>query len=115
MMSLRKRRVNKNEYIERQLSDRIYDEMKLDPKKFSRKEFHLGMNIELEHFDLTKGDLMKTAKITLAHLRELPDYNSRLKKMEKYAEQEVVEERNRRIMARRRKVYRTPLFDDVDD
>ena len=84
-------------------------------KGIDPKEFHLGMNIELEHWDITKGDLGETAKITLAHLRELPDYNTRLKKMENYGERELEEKKRQKILAKRRKVYRTPLFDDVDD
>lgn len=109
------KRVRKKSYISRQMSDRVYTKMKLAKKGVDPKEFHLGMNIELEHFDLTKGDLVKTAKITLAHLRELPDYNTRLKKMEKYAERELKEQKRQRVMAKRRQLYRRPLFDDVDD
>jgi hypothetical protein len=34
----------------------------------------------MEHQDLTGGDLMKTAKIAAAHLKEVPDYYTKLKK-----------------------------------
>jgi len=63
-------------------TDRLFKAMKLDPKKFSPEQFHMGMNVEFEHKDVTKGDLKMTAKIALAHLRELPDYYTRLKKVE---------------------------------
>jgi hypothetical protein len=42
-----------------------------------------GLNVELEHQDLTGGNLLATAKIAVAHLQELPDYYTRLEKMEK--------------------------------
>jgi len=39
-----------------------------------------GMNVELEHCDITCGDPIMTAKIALAHLREDPLYYEKLKK-----------------------------------
>lgn len=56
-------------------------------------EWLFGLNVELEHgvkeplTDVTNNDLIKTAKITLVHLMEYPDYYRRLKKMEKEAEE----------------------------
>jgi len=41
------------------------------------------MKVELEHEDITKGDPIKTAKIVMAHLKEVPDYYTKLKKVEK--------------------------------
>lgn len=52
------------------------------------EEFRTGLSVELEHgaqdpqTDVTHDDFIKTGKIALAHLKELPDYYSRLKKME---------------------------------
>jgi hypothetical protein len=52
-------------------------------------EWHAGMNVELEHgahdseTDVTHDDAMLTGKIAWAHLKELSDYYTRLKKMEK--------------------------------
>ena len=56
-------------------------------KKYDLKEFHMGLNVELEHgtkgnWNITNNDPIATAKIALAHLDELPDYYTRLKKME---------------------------------
>jgi len=54
-------------------------------------EWKYGMEVELEHgtrnkrTNVTKNDVTKTAKITLAHLLEFPDYYKRLKKMEENA------------------------------
>ena len=48
--------------------------------KFTVEEFLEGINIELEHglvnstTNVTDDDLIKTAKIALAHLNEFPNY-----------------------------------------
>ena len=57
----------------------------VDWTKYSLDQFVKGMNVELEHADVTLGSPMLTAKIVLAHLKELPDYYDRLAKMEKSA------------------------------
>ena len=60
--------------------------------KFDVEEFRKGMDIELEHgtidpqTNVTNDDPLKTAKITLAHLKEVRDYNTRLLKMEEQGE-----------------------------
>lgn len=38
-----------------------------------------GMNEEREHCDITQGDALLSAKIALAHLREDPEYYTKLK------------------------------------
>lgn len=48
--------------------------------------FLAGMKVELEHADVTKRDLLATGKIALAHLRETPDYYTRLKRVEPQGE-----------------------------
>jgi hypothetical protein len=59
--------------------------------KFDVEEFRKGLDIELEHgtrspeTNITDDDPIETAKITLAHLNEIPDYNTRLLNMEKEA------------------------------
>lgn len=55
----------------------------VDWTKYSLEQFIKGMNVELEHADITRGSPILTAKIVLAHLKELPDYYDRLEKMEK--------------------------------
>jgi len=61
--------------------------------KFDIEEFRKGMDIELEHgtvdsnTNVTNDDALMTGKITLAHLNEIRDYNTRLLKMEKEAEE----------------------------
>jgi len=50
--------------------------------EFSLADFLYGMNVELEHQDVTHGSLLKSAKIAYAHLRESPLYYKYLRKME---------------------------------
>ncbi len=47
---------------------------------FNPNEFHIGMNVEMEHQDVTNGNVVKTAKIAAAHLTEKPNYYTLLKK-----------------------------------
>ena len=62
------------------------------------EQFRLGLAVELEHgshdseTNVTNDDLTITSKITWAHLKEIPDYYSRLKKMEAEAENESYKE-----------------------
>jgi uncharacterized membrane protein len=58
---------------------------------FDLEQFRMGMDVELEHglhdpaTDVTGSDPVLTAKIALAHLKEFPDYYTRLERMEKEA------------------------------
>jgi len=49
---------------------------------FSLKDLLTGMNVELEHKDITNGDPIKSAEIALAHLKEDGKYYEKLAKME---------------------------------
>jgi len=55
---------------------------------FGLEQFRMGMDVELEHgtsdpaTNVTDDDITMTAKIARAHLNELPDYYTRLAKME---------------------------------
>lgn len=59
---------------------------------FDVEQFLAGLEVELEHgrrdpqTDVTHDDPITTGKIALAHLKEFPDYYSRLAKMESEAE-----------------------------
>lgn len=72
---------------------RLGKEIGIDWKtaKFSVEQFAAGVKIEMEHgskdkqTDVTHNDPKKTAKIAWAHLKEIPDYYTRLKAMEKKA------------------------------
>lgn len=63
-----------------------------DTSPFDVEQFRDGLDVELEHglhdpeTDVTGSDPLVTGKIALAHLKEFPDYYTRLKKMEMEAE-----------------------------
>jgi exonuclease III len=58
---------------------------------FNPEEFHKGMNVEMEHQDVTNGNVAKTAKIAAAHLNENPKYYSLLMKyVEKQKKEQLV-------------------------
>ena len=63
-----------------------------DDSPFDVAEFRDGLDVELEHglhdpqTNVSGGDPVVTGKIALAHLKEFPDYYTRLKKMETEAE-----------------------------
>lgn len=60
-------------------------------EKFDVEQFRMGLDVELEHglrdpfTNVTGNDPILTGKIALAHLREFPDYYTRLKKFEEEA------------------------------
>jgi hypothetical protein len=66
-----------NMKVSRKISDAILKKMKYT---FNPEEFHMGMNVEMEHQDVTNGNVVKTAKIAAAHLTENPKYYTLLKK-----------------------------------
>ncbi|MHB1309480.1 MAG: DUF5661 family protein [Limisphaerales bacterium] len=66
----------------------IGEQLGLRWDKFDPEQFHAGMRVELEHgtangtANVTNDDPLMTGKIALAHLKEFPDYYTRLAKME---------------------------------
>ena len=65
----------------------------IDWKEINFEQFHMGMNVELEHgriygnkTNVTNDNPVLTGRIALAHLLEIPDYYTRLKIMELKAE-----------------------------
>lgn len=69
--------------------DKLAKELVIDWKKVNYDQFCMGMEVEQEHKDITKGNDLMTAKIVMAHLKEIPDYYTRLKRMEDMAEMEM--------------------------
>jgi len=65
-----------------------------DAAAFDLEQFTMGMNVELEHgtrdpeTDVTGDEAVTTGKIALAHLREFPDYYTRLDKLEEDAKRD---------------------------
>lgn len=66
----------------------IGDSIGIDWSVISLEQFRLGLAVELEHgahdaeTNVTDDDLAMTGKIAWAHLKELPDYYTRLAEME---------------------------------
>lgn len=71
----------------------IGNKIGVDWKQVDLNEFNIGLNVELEHglrypeTNVTNDDELITGKIAWAHLKEFPDYYTRLSKMEKEAEE----------------------------
>ena len=67
---------------------KIGDELGIDWAKIDFDQFRMGLEVELEHgkanpkTNVTNNDPILTGKIAWAHLNELPDYYTRLKKIE---------------------------------
>ncbi len=72
---------------------RIGDALGVNWAEVSLDEFQAGLGVELEHgardpgTNVTNDDEILTGKIALAHLREYPDYYTRLAQLEKDAEE----------------------------
>jgi hypothetical protein len=70
----------------------IGEALGVDWTKFDVEQFRVGMDVELEHgkvnpnTNVTDDDPLTTGKIALAHLKEFPDYYTRLLELEVEAE-----------------------------
>jgi len=64
----------------------------INRKKIDLEQFRRGLEVELEHgtrdpeTNVTNDDLSLTGKIAWAHLKEFPDYYTRLDKLEAEAD-----------------------------
>ncbi len=82
----------KREFTE-QDARRIGDALGINWAEVRLDEFRAGLGVELEHgardpeTNVTNDDEILTGKIALAHLREYPDYYTRLAQLEKDAEE----------------------------
>ena len=71
---------------------RIGDALGINWAEVSLDEFQAGLGVELEHgarapeTNVTDDDEILTGKIALAHLKEFPDYYTRLAQLEKDAD-----------------------------
>lgn len=71
---------------------RVGATLALDWKKVDLGQFRRGLEVELEHgardreTNVTNDDLALTGKIAWAHLKEFPDYYTRLDKLEAEAD-----------------------------
>lgn len=71
----------------------IGDALGIDWQAFGVEQFQAGLEVELEHgvrdaqTNVTDDDAIITGKIAWAHLKEFPDYYTRLSAMEKEADE----------------------------
>ena len=76
-------------------AQKIGETIGVDFSQYNLEEFRLGLGVELEHgardpeTDVTGDDDLLTGKIAWAHLKEIPDYYTRLIKMEHEAEGKI--------------------------
>ncbi len=73
---------------------KIGDQFGINWDEIRIEEFRRGLEVEQEHGSLwgeatnvTEDDPLLTGRIALAHLKEIPDYYTRLDKMESEAKQ----------------------------
>jgi Protein of unknown function (DUF5661) len=70
----------------------IGEALGIDWHAFGVEQFQIGLEMELEHdasntqADVTEDDALISGKMALAHLKEFPDYYTRLSAMEKEAD-----------------------------
>ncbi len=82
--------MNKKEFSTEE-AQKIGEDIGIDFTKYNLEEFRMGLAVELEHgssdpeTNVTNSDEKLTGKIAWAHLKEIPDYYTRLLKMEKEA------------------------------
>lgn len=71
----------------------IGDALSITWEDFDVEQFRMGLDVEMEHgshdpaTNVTNDDPILTGKIALAHLKEFPDYYTRLMAMEKEADE----------------------------
>lgn len=70
---------------------RVGERIGINWSEVDLEQFRMGLEVELEHgvrnvvTNVTNDDLVLTGKIALTHLMELPDYYTRLMRMEEEA------------------------------
>lgn len=82
--------MNKKEFTVDE-AQKIGEAIGINFSEYSLEEFRKGLAVELEHgtvyseTNVTNDDETLTGKIAWAHLKEIPDYYTRLLKMEQEA------------------------------
>lgn len=81
-----------NQRIGTEEARRIGASLGIDWSKVDLEQFRRGLEVELEHgardpeTNVTNDDLILTGKIAWAHLKEFPDYYTRLDQLEAEAD-----------------------------
>jgi hypothetical protein len=65
--------------ITKATTKKIGDKLKVNWTKVDLNQLRMGIAVEREHRNVIGNSLTMAAKIALAHIKELPDYYSRLK------------------------------------
>ena len=84
--------MNKQKLFDLVEAKQIGETLGIDWHAFGVEQFQNGLEVELEHgasdpqTNVTDDDALITGKIALAHLKEFPDYYTRLSAMEKEAD-----------------------------
>lgn len=77
-----------NKVFTQEDAKRLGDQLGVNWSEVDIQQLTMGLNVELEHgtrysdTNVTDDDEIITAKIALAHLKELPDYYTKLAQME---------------------------------
>jgi hypothetical protein len=85
----------KKKYFTTEEAKEVGARLNVNWKQIDLEQFRMGLGVELEHglrdpeTNVTNDDPLVTAKIALAHLNEIPDYYTRLNKMEAEAEGKI--------------------------
>ncbi len=93
----------------------------IDVSNYEMNEIIMGMFVELEHgskgeeksTNLTNDDPFETLQIVLAHLNEIPDYYTRLNKMEKEADSVKTEEPEKEIEDEDKIIEKKPTMESI--
>jgi len=91
---------NESDELTEEIATLIGEELGIDweDSPFDAAQFIMGIKVELEHgtrdpeTNVTDDDILETAKIAWAHLKEMDDYYYKLKEMEEGAEEKSDEE-----------------------
>lgn len=86
MKSFRNYLLSEQRAFSLEAAKKLGDSMSVDWEKVDLKQFKMGLDVESEHDDGSELDVVDSkkdlAKIVLAHLKEKPDYYTRLKSVE---------------------------------
>ena len=84
--------VGSKRHIKAEEAQLVGTSLGIDWKRIGLEQFRRGLEVELEHgardpeTNVTNDDLSLTGKIAWAHLKEFPDYYTRLDKLEAEAD-----------------------------
>jgi hypothetical protein len=82
MIKLSRLLVEATKEISPEQGQKLFVALGLDKTQVSPEEFTMGLNVEMEHANVVQGNLKKLALLVLAHLKEAPDYYTKLQSVE---------------------------------